>query len=222
MKTFNRGINILKTKGSVKETQHKSSIHEDQKILVITGTPGVGKTSISKLLASKIGAEVLSIGELVKRENLHLGWDTKRKTLIADLERVSKRIMEIMKSTKKTLIIEGHYAVHVVPPEKVDLVFVLRRDPRELEKTLESRGYAQEKVKENVAAEILDVCLFDAVKICGVEKISEIDVTTKHPDEVLNEILLVLEGRKERKVGIVDWLGTLESEGKLDEYLRDF
>jgi len=182
----------------------------------------VGKTSISNLLASKLNAEVISVGELVKKENLHLGWDDERKTLIADLEAVSKRIKDIIKSKRKTLIIEGHYAVHVVPPEKVNLVFVLRRNPEDLKKTLENRGYSQEKIKENLAAEILDVCLFDAVNIYGVEKVCEIDTTAKKPHEVIEEILSIAKGKKKLEVGIIDWLGMLEAEGKLDDYLKEF
>jgi len=182
----------------------------------------VGKSSISDLLASKLKAEAISVGDLVKKENLHLGWDDERKTLIADLERVSKRIREIIKSKRETLIIEGHYAVHVVPPEKVHLVFILRRNPKDLKKTLENRGYSQAKINENLAAEILDVCLFDAVNICGVEKACEIDTTAKRPEEVIEEIISIIEGEKKPKVGIVDWLGMLEAEGELDDYLREF
>ena len=206
----------------IKKLHRKRSPINDQKIYIVTGTPGVGKTLISNLLASKLGAEVISVGDLVKKENLHIGWDDERKTLVADLEMVSKRIRELIDLKRKTLIIEGHYAVQVVPPEKVNLVFVLRRDPRELKKILEDRGYNQEKLKENLAAEILDVCLFDAVNICGLEKICEIDTTEKKPDEILDEITMIIKGEKKRQVGIVDWLGMLEAEGELDEYMKEF
>jgi len=173
-------------------------------------------------LASRLGAEIISVGELVEKENLHLGWDQKRKTLIADLEKVSKRIEEIIEQRQNPLIIEGHYAIHVVPPKKVDIVFILRRDPRELKGILEKRGYAQEKVKENLAAEILDVCLYDAVNICGVKKVCEIDTTGKRLQEVVEEIISVIKGEKKRRVGLVDWLGILEAEGELDNYLKEF
>jgi len=191
-------------------------------VLVVTGTPGVGKSSVSKLLASRLGAEVISVGDLVEKEKLYLGWDEKRKTFIADLERASKRIKEIIKQKKGILIVDGHYAVHVVPPEKVRLVFVLRRDPRELKKILENRGYSQEKINENLAAEILDVCLYDAVNICGLEKVCEIDTTAKKPHEVAEELFSAVEGKRKREVGLVDWLGMLEAEGELDNYLKEF
>ena len=194
---------------------------QERRIYIVTGTPGVGKSSVSKILASILGARLVSIGELVKKESLYTGWDEKRETLIADTDRLSERISEIISAERRTMIIEGHYAVHVIPPEKVDLIFILRRDPRELKKTLEDRGYSRRKIMENLAAEILDVCLFDAVDVCGVEKLCEINTTSKSPREVVNEILSVIKGERKPVVGIVDWLGMLESEGILDDYLKE-
>jgi len=98
----------------------------------------------------------------------------------------------------------------------------LRRDPEELRDILGKRGYGDEKIHENVAAEILDVCLYDAVDRCGVEKVCEVNVTGRTVDEVVDEIQQVLQGKKKRRVGIVDWLGKLDFEGKIDEYLKDF
>lgn len=191
---------------------------------MITGTPGVGKSSISKLLASKIDAQVISISELVKKEKLYCGIDKKRDTLIADMKKISRRIRNFISnfSESQNIIIEGHFATDIVPPEKVSLVFVLRKDPEELRKILEKRFYKERKIKENLAAEILDVCLYDAVKRCGVDKVCEIDTTSKSLKEIVQEMIEVLNGVKECKVGIVDWLSKIESEGKLEEYLSDF
>jgi len=68
----------------------------------------------------------------------------------------------------------------------------------------------------------LDACLYDAVNICGVEKVCEIDTTSRDLREVVEEILSVIEGKKKRRVGIVDWLGMLEAKGILDDYLKEF
>lgn len=148
--------------------------------------------------------------------------DKERDTLIADMRRVSRRVREIILEVQGDVIVEGHFAVEVVPPRWVSVVFVLRRDPEELRKILESRSYSERKVMENLAAEILDVCLYDAIRRCGVKKVCEIDATSKSVEEVVGEILEVLNGLRECRVGIVDWLGKLEAEGKLDEYLKDF
>lgn len=193
-----------------------------RRVIVITGTPGVGKSSVSRMLASRINAYVLSVSDLVKKEKLYSGVDKKRDTLIADTDKILKRIKEIILNTAGNIIIEGHFAVDVVPREDIDIVFVLRRDPRELKKVLAERSYKENKIMENVAAEILDVCLYDAINRCGAEKVCEIDVTLRSLDDVVQEIIDVLNGVRERKVGVVDWLGKLESEGELDEYLKMF
>ncbi|RJS75010.1 hypothetical protein CW712_05575 [Candidatus Bathyarchaeota archaeon] len=195
---------------------------EKRRVLIVTGTPGAGKSTVSKELASKIGARLVSVGRLVETEGLHIGRDRKRNSLIADMEKVSEKIKEILAESSGDVVIEGHYAVDVVVPEKVKFVFVLRRDPVELRKVLTERGYREEKIRENLAAEILDVCLYDAVNRCGRDKVCEVDVTGKKVDDVMKEIFQILDGKKPCSIGIVDWLSRLESAGKLDEYLAEF
>jgi adenylate kinase len=165
---------------------------------------------------------LISLGELVEKERLYIGKDMERDTFIADLEKVSESVEKKTASSKEGVIIEGHYAMDVVSPEKVHLAFVLRRDPRELREILKERNYREEKVQENLAAEILDVCLYDAIDRLGVDKVCEVDVTGRKVEDAVEEILLILDGKRECKAGLVDWLGKLESEGKLDEHLKEF
>jgi len=145
-----------------------------------------------------------------------------RGTLIADTRQVSERVKEIIGGCERDIIIDGHYAVDVLPAKNVHLVFVLRRNPEELKEILENRGFRERKLWENLAAEVLDVCLWDAVGACGSEKVCEIDVSGKRIEEVVEEIGLVLEGKRKCSVGIVDWLGELESKGRLYDFLKDF
>jgi len=190
------------------------------KAILVTGTPGVGKTTIAHKLASKLDALYISITELVKKQKLITGIDENRQTLIADTKKVSKQLQEILAKAEGSIIIEGHYVVDVVPKKDVNTVFVLRRDPRELKSALENRRYEEKKLWENLAAEILDVCLWDALSACGVDKVCEIDVSGKTVEAVVEEIMMVLEKRKECRHGIVDWLGKLENEGQLEEFLK--
>lgn len=199
----------------------KKKKKKKQKIILVTGTPGVGKTAVSCLLASKINALHIDLGELVKRENLASGIDKARDSLIADIDKVSRRVQEIINDCDCNVIIDGHYATDVVPSESVDLVFVLRRNPDELKKTMEERRFKEEKIYENLAAEILDVCLVDAISACGSEKVCEIDASGKGIEKVTEDMLLILKGKKKCAVGIVDWLGKLEAEGRLHNFLKD-
>lgn len=189
---------------------------------MVTGTPGVGKTAVSRLLASKLGAVHVDLAELVERENLISGTDKARETLIADTNRVSKRIQEIIRESERDVIVDGHYAVDVVPAKNIHVVFVLRRDPDELKGFMEDRGFKERKLWENLAAEILDVCLWDAVSACGSDKVCEIDASGRRVEDVGEDVISVLEGRKKCRVGVVDWLGKLEAEGRLDDFLKTF
>ncbi|MEM3641124.1 MAG: adenylate kinase family protein [Candidatus Bathyarchaeia archaeon] len=192
-----------------------------KRVILVTGTPCVGKTSVSKLLSLRLNALYLNLTELAMRENIVCGKDAERNSIIVDENRMLRRISEIIKNCeKKDVVIDGHYAVNVVSKRLVTYVFVLRRDPVELRSFMEKNGFSGRKLWENLASEVLDVCLFDALKVHSEGKVCELDVTGKSVEEIVAEILGILRNRKKCRVGIVDWLGKLESEGLLDEYLK--
>lgn len=161
----------------------------------------------------------VSLTDIVKEEKLTLGFDEERGVLIADLGKLSKRVKEIIRSSSKDVVVEGHYASDVVPSRLVSYVFVLKRDPEELKAEFESRGYDEMKVLENMSSEILDVCLVNAIEKYGVERVDEIDVTKMNVLNVVDEILRVLNGQRKAKVGVVDWLSLLDKDGRLDKIL---
>lgn len=189
------------------------------KVILITGTPGTGKTTVSRLLASKLNILHVDIGELVANENLASGMDKERKSLVADIPKVAKRVEEILRKSRGDIIVDGHYAADVVPKKLLSFAFVLRCDPDELKKRLEKVDATGRKNLENVAAEILDVCLSDAVGAYGTNKVCEIDTSGKIPRRVVDEILAVVHGETEASVGNVDWLKKLEVEGRVEEFL---
>jgi len=192
-----------------------------RRVILVTGTPCVGKTAVARLLASKLDALYVNLTELAVRENLISGKDEERDSIIIDENRMRHKIREIIEGCDQNdIVIDGHYAVSVVPKKLVTYVFVLRRDPVELRKLMEQCGFSGRKLWENLASEILDVCLVDALNVHGKEKVCELDVTGKSVEEVISKILDVLGGHKECHVGVVDWLGKLESEGLLGEFLK--
>ncbi len=181
----------------------------------------MGKTTVSAILAARLGGLHLNIATLVKNEKITKGCDKKRQTLIADTDRLARRVQQIMSKTSKTLIVDGHYSADIVPSKQVTRVFVLRCHPEELRNRMNARGFQGPKVKENLAAEILDVCLADAVANVGEDKVCEIDTTRQTADATASQIVSILRGRKHCAVRIVDWLGRLEEKGSLDQYLKD-
>jgi len=187
-------------------------------IVAITGTPGVGKTSVCSHLR-ELGFQVIDINKLVS-ERFHKGFDNKRRCFVADLRKLRKHIKRIHKSAAKEkqdssrkhiLLLDSHIS-HLLHP---DVAIVLRANPLELAERLRRKGFEERKIKENVQAETLDVVLVEAVERCKF--VYEIDTTGKSVEavaECVREILSALrenteERRKEMlakyEVGGVDW-----------------
>ena len=68
--------------------------------------------------------------------------------------------------------------------------------------------------------EILDVCLVEALNEYKREKVCEVDVTGQTVEDAASEIMAVLDNQKKCNTGGVDWLGMLEKEDLLEEYLK--
>ena len=58
--------------------------------IVVTGTPGVGKTSHCELLASNTALRHVSVNQVVKDKECHDGWDDERKCWIVDDDKVRR------------------------------------------------------------------------------------------------------------------------------------
>lgn len=56
--------------------------------IIITGTPGVGKTSHCELLAQTTGMNHFSINKIVKERACHHGWDKDFESWIVDEDKV--------------------------------------------------------------------------------------------------------------------------------------
>lgn len=56
--------------------------------IIITGTPGTGKTCHSELLAERTGLKHLSINDVVKEKECHEGWDEEYQSWIVDEDKV--------------------------------------------------------------------------------------------------------------------------------------
>ncbi len=190
------------------------------RVILITGTPCVGKTTTAKQLATKLQAEYINLTDFAKTNHLTLGEDAERQTTIIDEEAMQQRLQETIESSANAnIIVDGHYAAAVTPTKLVSNVFVLRRNPKELKVFMQKSDFSDAKLYENLSAEIIDSCLIEAIQTQR-GKVCELDITGKTVDENVREILDVLEKRKQCYIGIVDWLGLLEQEGILDEYLK--
>ena len=193
----------------------------NKRIILITGTPCTGKTTLAKALATKLDALYINLTDYAKTNNLTLGEDSERKTTIIDEKAMLQKLPKTIEaSDKSNVIVDGHYASVVVPTKLVSRVFVLRRNPKELKQFMKKGGYVGTKLWENLQAEIVDVCLVEALQ-AHTGKVCELDITGKTVEQVVCEILDVLDKSKVCHAGFVDWLGMLEAEGITDQYLKE-
>jgi adenylate kinase len=193
----------------------------NKRVILVTGTPCVGKTTIARQLSKKLNALYINLTELAEKGKLTVGEDKERKTTIINETKMRRKIREILDKTENNnIIIDGHYAAAVVPKTHVTRIFVLRRNPVELRAFMEKCGFQGSKLWENLASEILDVCLVEALHEQEREKICELDVTGKTVENVTEEVIAILDKRKKCRVGGIDWLGMLETQGVLGEYLK--
>ena len=190
-----------------------------KRVILITGTPCTGKTTTAKQLAQKLNAQYINLTDYAKTNNLTLGEDKQRKTTIINEQAMQQKLAQTINAAQTDIIIDGHYAAAVTPPNLATHVFVLRRNPKQLKQYMEKCGFDGQKLWENLSAEILDSCLIEALQT-QQGKVCELDVTGKTVEETVNEILDVLDKGKKCYSGIVDWLGMLEREGTTDQYLK--
>jgi adenylate kinase len=177
-------------------------------LILITGTPGVGKTTVSRILAEKLDANVIAINELVDEKRLYTGIDEERGYKIVDLNALFNEIDNITEKINKSdyIIVEGHLS-HFY--ENSDLVIVLRANPDVLRDRMDIKGWKEAKITENIEAEIISICSYEAYEIHG-KKVNEIDTSNISPQKVSKLIIDVINGAKKFPVGNVDFLEYLE------------
>ncbi|WP_297508828.1 adenylate kinase family protein [Thermococcus sp.] len=175
-------------------------------IIAVTGTPGVGKTTVSKLLAERMNYRYVNIRDYALEKGLG---EMKGDELELDVDELAENFAKDFGG--EDVIVEGHLA-HYMP---ADIVVVLRTHPKLIAERLKARGYSKEKLGENVEAELVDVILVEAIE--ENENVIEVDTTGKTPEEVVEEILGLIERGVRRRVGIVDWS---EAYDEVIPYLR--
>ncbi len=141
--------------------------------IAITGTPGVGKTSVCRILGETMHYHIDNVNDIAENNSLIIDKDEERDADVIDTDKLSK-----IKINDYT-IVEGHLAHNI---ENVDFVIVLRCDPIELKGRLENKEWKEDKVKENLEAEALGIIINEAQDIH--DSVYEIDTTGKDEFDV--------------------------------------
>lgn len=182
------------------------------KIIVIAGTPGTGKTSITRILSDKCGLKALNLSELAIEKGFITMYDEARNTYVINEEKLAQYIQELSRNIEDYVVIQTHYP-EIIPGELVEKTFILRTHPLILEKRLVERRWSKRKVNENVMAEILGVVASNAVSVFGEDKVYEIDTSETKPEEVADLICSTIRGFTKLKPGVrIDWLTVLKPE----------
>ena len=159
------------------------------KAVIVTGTPGTGKTTISKKLAKKLNFYYVDVNKLVKKHKLAEGYDRKRKTKIIDVNKLNKLLINEINTIKKYnkkiqssskikkiygIIIDSHLS-HYLPRRYADFCIVAKCGINILNKRLKKKKFNKGKIRENIQSEIFDICLNEAKE--NWHKVIVIDTT---------------------------------------------
>lgn len=188
--------------------------------VVITGNPGVGKHTCAKFVSEKLGkAKLIDINRVILSNNaVTLPTSAMNGIGEIDVKKTEKLILEEIKKTKDVVIV-GHLAPYVLRTTGIDLVAVLRRSPYQLAEIFRQRKYTPMKMKQNIAAEILGITLYDSVETFGKERVAELDTTGKTPQDIAKDIVSKLQ-KSRKQIGLIDWLSLVYEKGDAQKFLE--
>ncbi|MFW6041051.1 MAG: adenylate kinase family protein [Thermoplasmatota archaeon] len=164
----------------------------------LTGTPGVGKTTVAEILRNK-GLKVLDLNNFIEDHGLRENRDIVRDSYEVNINKLRNSV-----DIDEHEVIEGHLSHYL----ELEPIIVLRCEPNELKKRMETKDWTKRKIKENIEAEVMDVILIEALD--QSDAVCEIDTTEKSPEEVATEVIDVLKGNTDKyPVGKIDWTSSL-------------
>jgi|Transcript_31372 adenylate kinase len=148
--------------------------------ILITGTPGVGKTATAALLAERAGMKHVCVGDVIKEHKCYEGRDEELDTNILDED----KLLDVLEGVFETAAEEGvgivadFHACELFPERWFDFILVLRAETSVLFDRLTARGYAEKKRSENMEAEIMQVVLEEAREAYAPEIVHEVQSNT--------------------------------------------
>ncbi|MBE44386.1 MAG: shikimate kinase [Thaumarchaeota archaeon] len=184
-------------------------------MLVITGNPGVGKHTISKIVAKKLSLDLIDINAIAIKNNTIKSKDSSG--YVVDLQKLSLLLKKYM--NKKSLIV-GHLAPYVLQRNDVCMVAVIRRSPYELESVYKKRCYNFQKITDNLSGEIIGICLYDTIKKFGKNKVAEFDNTAVKSKVTTDKIINYFKGNVKYIVGKIDWLSLISANNDMYKFFE--
>ena len=137
---------------------------DQRKHVVITGTPGTGKSSICERLMEQLDKhqfQYVNLGEFAKQQGLLEDFDEVRDSHVLDEDELVDALEPLTQRNDRRLIFDYH-GCDFLPEDWIGAIFVLRTDNGVLYERLEQRGYSHSKIQENVQCEIFQEILEEA------------------------------------------------------------
>ena len=130
--------------------QQSSVADARQTNVLITGTPGTGKSTLAAQLAQRTGLEHVDVGDVVRnsQDKLHDGWDEHNAAYVLNEDALLDHLEPLVGGRGGCIV--DHHSSDFYPERWFDKVVVLTCDNTVLYNRLEGRGYAVHKIQENV------------------------------------------------------------------------
>ncbi|XP_077299312.1 adenylate kinase isoenzyme 6 [Arctopsyche grandis] len=139
--------------------------------ILITGTPGVGKSTLCKKLAKKTGLVWQDISKIAKDQNCIQEYDEVYETSVLDEDKLLDFLEDEISPGGN---IVDYHGCDFFPERWFDVVFVLRADNTNLYDRLIARGYEGKKLEDNIQCEIFQTILEEAQSSYNSEIVHEL------------------------------------------------
>lgn len=157
-------------------------------LIVISGSPGVGKSTLAKKLVKELKFSRLDLSKHYKE--ISVNYNQEKQCYDVDLKKMISLVKKKIGETKNGLIIDSHIS-HLLPKKIVNLCIVTTcSNLKKLESRLKKRGYSKQKIRENLDAEIFQVCLNESR-----EKGHEVIVFDEKDNINLKKLIKTIKGR---------------------------
>ena len=165
--------------------KHQIMARKSFTTLLVTGTPGTGKTVLAKKLSLLLNYTYFDVNSFIKNAHIYSSYDQKRRSYVVDEAKLAREMVKVrgnaLESGQKGIVFDSHLS-HYLPSKYANLCLVTRCRLKTLQKRLHDKGYPTAKVRENMEAEIFEVCLSDARELG--HRIMEFDTSSAKKSDV--------------------------------------
>ncbi|KAK2718899.1 adenylate kinase isoenzyme 6-like [Artemia franciscana] len=151
--------------------------------ILVTGTPGTGKSTLCQQLAEAHGLQWIEVGRLAKESGCLEEYDEEYQCPVLNEDKILD-IMEDMLSEGGKIV--DYHGCDFFPERWFDIVFVLRTDNTLLHDRLTNRGYTGKKLEDNIQCEIFQTILEEARESYKEEIVHELP--SNSPEEMESNV----------------------------------